>query len=193
MSAKSYETGCRSPRVLPGYIAPGAHSRAPGIRLQCRSGWPRWQCACRSTSTGSAPRLPPQSQYATYRPRRWSAKRSWRNEGLGKSRSLLAEGEQWNAGQGGGETSCCRLWVASLGFLHDGRGNKQVKACPLCVPPLLGNLLVCRSDEVTTWPCGEITDDGCFKVDFWLHGWTLYNLGLGVKILPHARWAERQA
>jgi hypothetical protein len=79
-----------------------------------------------------------------------------------------------------------------LSFLHDRGGHKQVKACPLCVPPLLSNLLVSRGDEVTTWPCREITDDRCFKVDFWFHGWTLSNLGLGVKIVPHARWAERQ-
>ena len=32
--------------------------------------------------------------------------RSWRDEGLGKSGGLLAEGEQRNAVQGG-ETSCC--------------------------------------------------------------------------------------
>ena len=92
-----------------------------------------------------------------------------------------------------GDTSCCRFRVACLGFLNDRWGNKQGKACPLCVPPLLGNLLVGRGDEVTAWPCGEIADDSRFEVDFWFHGWTLSNLGLGVKIVPHARWAERQA
>ena len=115
-----------------------------------------------------------------------------RDECLGEPGGLLAQGQERNAAVK--EAAMTRLrpvlmttLVASLGFLHDGRGHKQVKACPLCVPPLLGNLLVCRRDEVTTWPRGEITDNGGFEVDFWLHGWTLYNLRLGVKALPHAR------
>src|SRR5215470_495686 len=108
-------------------------------------------------------------------------------QGLGKCGGLLAEGEQRNAVQGG-ETSCCRLGVACLGFLHNWRGHKQIKAGPLCVPPLLSNVLMGRGDEVTTRPCREIADDRCFKVDFWFHGWTLANLGLGVKIVPHAEW-----
>ena len=106
------------------------------------------------------------------------------DEGLGEPGSLLAQSQERNALEGG-ETSCGRVRIASLGFLHDGWGSKQVKACALCVPPLLGNLLVCRGDEVTTGPCSEITDNGGFKVDFWLHGWTLSNLGLGVKIFPY--------
>ncbi len=93
----------------------------------------------------------------------------------------------------GGDTSGCHFRVACLGFLHDRRGNKQVKARPLCVPLLLGNLLVSRGDEVTSWPCGEIGDDSRFEVDFGFHRWTLSNPGLGVKVLPHARWAERWA
>jgi hypothetical protein len=47
-----------------------------------------------------------------------------------------------------------------------------------------------RGNEVTAGPCREIADDCCFEVDFWFHEWTLSNLGLGVKIVLHARWAE---
>ena len=86
-----------------------------------------------------------------------------------------------------------RRAAASGSPAWDRRGNKQVETCPLCLPPLRGNLLVGRGDQVTIWPCGEIADDSCFEVDFGVHGWTLYNLGLGVKVFPHARWAERLA
>ena len=51
------------------------------------------------------------------------------DEGLCKSSGLLAEGEQWNALQGG-ETSRCLLWVACLSFLHDRRGtNRSKRVC----------------------------------------------------------------
>ena len=56
----------------------------------------------------------------------------------------------------------------------------------------LGNLLVCRRDEVTTWPCGKIADGRRFEVGFGFHRWTLSNLGLGVKIIPHAEWPNFQ-
>jgi hypothetical protein len=110
-----------------------------------------------------------------------SRQRPRHDEGLGEPDGLLAQGQNRNALEGG-ETSCGRVRIARLGFLHDGRGHKQVKACALGMPPLLGNLLVGCGDEVTTGPCGEITDNGGFEVDFWLHQWTLYNLRLGVKI-----------
>ena len=38
----------RSPKVVPGYKSPGAHSLAPGIHLQCHCGWPRSQDGCSS-------------------------------------------------------------------------------------------------------------------------------------------------
>src|SRR5438876_5546698 len=55
-------------------------------------------------------------------------------------------------------------------------------------PPSVRHLLVGCRNQVTTWPCGKIADDRRFEIGFWFHGWTLSNLGLGVKIVPHAEW-----
>jgi hypothetical protein len=55
------------------------------------------------------------------------------------------------------------------------------------------HLLVGCRNQVTTWPCGKIADDRRFEIGFWFHGWTLSNLGLGVKIGPHAKWPNELA
>src|SRR5438128_12701108 len=58
----------------------------------------------------------------------------------------------------------------------------------MVLPPIVRHLLVGCRNQVTTWPCGKIADDRRFEIGFWFHGWTLSNLGLGVKIIPHAEW-----
>src|SRR5919109_261457 len=110
-----------------------------------------------------------------------------RNEGLGESGGFLAESEQRNVMQRG-ETACCGFRIPGLCLLDDQWSNKQVEMRSPGLPPLLGNLLVCRRDEVTTWPCGKIADDRRFEISFWFHEWTLSKLGLGVKIIPHVGW-----
>src|SRR6266852_1333514 len=114
-----------------------------------------------------------------------------RDEGLGEHGGVLVECEKRHVLQSG-DTACCRFRITGLCLLDDRRGNKQVETCSPSLPPLLRNLLVCRGDEVTTWPCGEIADDSRFEVSFWFHGWTLSNLGLGVKIVPHVGWPNFQ-
>jgi hypothetical protein len=49
-------------------------------------------------------------------------------------------------------------------------------------------MLMGRGDKITAWPGGEIADNRCFEVDLWFHKWTLSNLRLGVKIVPHVEW-----
>jgi hypothetical protein len=102
-----------------------------------------------------------------------------RDEGLGESGGLLVECEQRNVVQSG-ETACCGFRISGLCLLDDQWSNKQVEMRSPGLPPLLGNLLVCRRDEVTTWPCGKIADDRRFEISFRFHERTLSNLGLGV-------------
>src|SRR2546426_9005322 len=63
----------------------------------------------------------------------------------------------------------------------------------MVLPPIVRHLLVGCRNQVTTWPCGKIADDRRFEIGFWFHGWTLSNLGLGVKIVPHAEWPNAGA
>src|SRR5258705_9082858 len=103
-----------------------------------------------------------------------------RDEGLGESGSLLAQGQERNVLQRG-DTARCRFSITGLCLLDDWRGQKQVETRPPGFPPLLGKFLGGRGDEITTLACCEIADKGRFKVSFWFHGWALSQLVLGVK------------
>jgi hypothetical protein len=43
-------------------------------------------------------------------------------------------------------------------------GGKDLVVCPLLVPPRHGELLVGGYEQITAWPCREITDDARFDL-----------------------------
>jgi hypothetical protein len=45
--------------------------------------------------------------------------------------------------------------VACGGFLNDKLRDKQIEICSPILPPLLRDLLVCSSDQVSAWPPGS--------------------------------------
>src|SRR5258705_11780080 len=78
-----------------------------------------------------------------------------RDEGLGESGSLLAQGQERNVLQRG-DTARCRFSITGLCLLDDWRGNKKGENRPPGFPPPLGKLLVCPGGEITTWAgCGK--------------------------------------
>lgn len=59
--------------------------------------------------------------------------------------------------------------VAFAAFVDDELRYEQIEVWAVVVPPIMGQLLVCRRDQITTRPRREITDDAGFEVDGGVH------------------------
>ena len=64
-----------------------------------------------------------------------------------------------------GEASLGRFGVACACLGQYDLGGKEFVACPLLVPPRYRELLMGGHEQITAWPCREITDDARFDID----------------------------
>ena len=64
-----------------------------------------------------------------------------------------------------GEASLGRFGVACACLGQYDLGGKELVACLLLVPPRYSELLMGGHEQITAWPCREITDDARFDID----------------------------